>query len=344
MTTIDGEFSRLKLIKISCIMSSLVTLAYTIFYWLSLNRSDVSMLNMLFIITYLVPLVLIKQQMIKAAALTLLAVVMSHLFIYSYFIFSADAGFHFYYFLVPTVTFLLFEDEKQWPKITFTLLGLVLFFICQTSQNTPFVIVPDYVNQYFFISSILVITVEVYVVLYVYTNTINHQTEALKVMASIDPLTAVNNRHVFESVGENLFLNAQRYGRSFSVLLIDIDWFKKINDNYGHLVGDITLKNIAQLLKNNIRNADIIARYGGEEFIILLPELSKSEAETLANKLRNKVANCIIQQDDISFNCTVSIGVAEYRKSSSTFTDIIDEADKALYVAKDQGRNCVVCA
>ena len=97
-------------------------------------------------------------------------------------------------------------------------------------------------------------------------------------------------------------------------------------------------------MKNNIRNADIIARYGGEEFIILLPELSKSEAETLANKLRNKVANCIIQQDDISFNCTVSIGVAEYRKSSSTFTDIIDEADKALYVAKDQGRNCVVCA
>ena len=239
---------------------------------------------------------------------------------------------------------MLFEDEKQWPKITFTLLGLVLFFICQTSQNTPFVIVPDYVNQYFFISSILVITVEVYVVLYVYTNTINRQTEALKVMASIDPLTAVNNRHVFESVGENLFLNAQRYGRSFSVLLIDIDWFKKINDNYGHLVGDITLKNIAQLLKNNIRNVDIIARYGGEEFIILLPELSKSEAETLANKLRNKVANCIIQQDDISFNCTVSIGVAEYRKSSSTFTDIIDEADKALYVAKDQGRNCVVCA
>lgn len=203
------------------------------------------------------------------------------------------------------------------------------------------VVVPELVNKYFFISSVIVITFEIYLVFHFYSQTINQQAKALKLMASIDPLTKLNNRLHFDNISQVIFENAKRSGSTFSVLLIDIDWFKKVNDTYGHIVGDMSLVAVANSLKEQLRSGDCIARYGGEEFIILLPNSNKNDAELVASKLNKEIADLVINVKKLSFNCTISIGVAEFTSRHNSLLDVIENADQALYQAKETGRNKV---
>lgn len=152
-----------------------------------------------------------------------------------------------------------------------------------------------------------------------------------------DHLTGLPNRQSIDQIWEREILRSLRYGDLFSVLLIDVDNFKMVNDNYGHLVGDDLLYDIAQLLKMNCRDTDHLGRWGGEEFIMLIPNTNLSSAVLMADKIRETVA-------EHSFNTvgimTVSIGVAAYR-NGMTEDDLFKLADSALYRAKRSGRNRV---
>jgi len=144
------------------------------------------------------------------------------------------------------------------------------------------------------------------------------------------------------------FERYKRYQLPFSLLIIDIDHFKKVNDTYGHVVGDKCLIQLARLISKNIRPSDIFARYGGEEMAILLPNTWQTDAKNVADKVRVIIEEKNIDIDisneveTLFLNCTVSIGVSTTSKELVKGTDIVKQADEALYLAKAEGRNVVI--
>ncbi len=167
----------------------------------------------------------------------------------------------------------------------------------------------------------------------------------LYALAVTDGLTKLYVRRYFDLRMDEEFEQARRYGRTFSMLLFDIDHFKKFNDTYGHQTGDQVLREFAELIRRNTRRSDICCRYGGEEIAVILPETRLEEAAVLANKLCDRVRNNPFgegRQD--SLNVTTSIGVAEYRPECEGPQAIVEEADAALYRAKELGRNRVELA
>lgn len=164
--------------------------------------------------------------------------------------------------------------------------------------------------------------------------------------ATLDALTGLNNRRQFEVRIKQEVATAKRQNKPLCAMMIDVDFFKKVNDTYGHVAGDLVLKTVAGIIKDELREYDIPSRYGGEEFSVLLPYTKIEEAFAVAQRLRQAVEAKTIEfvSDDEPVNkikVTVSIGVNQYKKDD-TEQDLYDKADKALYDAKTHGRNKVV--
>ncbi|MFH2091840.1 MAG: ABC transporter substrate binding protein [Pseudomonadota bacterium] len=164
----------------------------------------------------------------------------------------------------------------------------------------------------------------------------------IRKLASIDPLTGINNRRSFMEKATNEFIRSQRYKSALSVLMLDIDYFKTINDTHGHHIGDVCLKSFTNVCLSALRNNDFIGRMGGEEFAVILVETDKAEAIHVAERLRSQVAQTVITEDSISLQVQVSVGVSQLSEDDDSVEDTILKADKALYMAKKQGRNRVV--
>lgn len=159
--------------------------------------------------------------------------------------------------------------------------------------------------------------------------------------ASQDELTNLYNRRAFFEQGKQLFRQAKRYQQLISVMMIDIDHFKNINDNHGHTVGDSVLKTIAGLLQKSIREVDILARIGGEEFAVILPQTGVEEASKLAERIRQCIEAAVIQHDALQIHVTASIGIAACMVEGDDLDRMLTKADDALYIAKKKGRNQV---
>ncbi|MBI5182108.1 MAG: diguanylate cyclase [Nitrospirae bacterium] len=159
-----------------------------------------------------------------------------------------------------------------------------------------------------------------------------------------DGLTKVYNRRYFEKHIESEFEKAKRYTSKLSLIMLDIDHFKSLNDNYGHQQGDLVLIHIGKLLKESVRNIDFIVRYGGEEFAILMPGIGKGEGAVAAEKIRKIIEQYPfppIQKGGEPIKLTISLGVAEYDNGMRLYDNLIKSADDALYKAKEDGRNMV---
>ena len=168
--------------------------------------------------------------------------------------------------------------------------------------------------------------------------------EQVQELSIIDGLTEVYlRRYLMDRLKEEVD-RASRLGLTFSLAMVDVDHFKKCNDKYGHLVGDVVLRKIAERLKISVREVDMIARYGGEEFCILLPETTKELALTVAERLREAIASESIKAFDVEVKVTVSVGVATYPENGEDVDTLIEKADTALYKAKRKGRNIVCTA
>lgn len=165
--------------------------------------------------------------------------------------------------------------------------------------------------------------------------------EKLTLISSQDPLTGLKNRRYFTSRAHEAWDSYERYAQAFSLLIVDIDWFKQINDTYGHHVGDLVLVKVAELLRTNLRNSDVICRWGGEEFLILLPQLNVHECYWVGEKLRKSVEKASFHCEGYDVNVTITAGIADIRESDSV-EQCIHAADKKLYKGKADGRNAVV--
>jgi len=165
--------------------------------------------------------------------------------------------------------------------------------------------------------------------------------EAIYEMVARDGLTGIFNRRKFFEEASREFARAQRYRRPLSMILLDIDFFKRVNDEYGHLGGDAVLKQLAGRLQALIRTEEIFARIGGEEFAVLCPETDVGRAKVLAEKLRHLCAGSPFDCNGVEVPVTVSCGVAAIAPAMSRFEDLIRLADEALYQAKNAGRDRV---
>ena len=167
--------------------------------------------------------------------------------------------------------------------------------------------------------------------------------EKLREMATTDELTGAFNRHHFMEVGRREISRAKRYGRPLSLLVLDLDFFKGINDTLGHEAGDRVLKATCDALKKVFRSEDVLGRHGGDEFVVLLPETSPDHAFGVAERLRATIArNAVKIAGDVSVTTTASFGVAGLANvGNESVEDVIRAADRAMYKAKEEGRNCV---
>jgi diguanylate cyclase (GGDEF)-like protein len=166
--------------------------------------------------------------------------------------------------------------------------------------------------------------------------------EEIYQMMITDSLTQVRNRRHFDDVIEREFSRARRFGRPLSLLILDIDFFKRVNDDYGHLVGDAVLREVAQLIHTRVRRDDTVVRYGGEEFVVLMPETPIGNATSLAAELCAAIAAHVIAYRGARLSVSVSVGCAELLEGDDVAGDLVRRADERLYAAKHAGRNRVM--
>ena len=177
--------------------------------------------------------------------------------------------------------------------------------------------------------------------IYPLRNAVRYQT-AMR-LALLDPLTLLGNRAALDSALHRELQMAERHQHELSLLLIDVDFFKKINDEHGHHRGDLVLCEIAKGIQAACRGSDITFRYGGEEFVVVLGKTGAEGAKIIAERIRQQIAETHIIHNGKSIGTTVSIGIAtRHSNEREHISDLFERADRALYIAKNSGRNCVI--
>jgi diguanylate cyclase (GGDEF)-like protein len=191
---------------------------------------------------------------------------------------------------------------------------------------------------------ILTILIEAFFIFRPMVDKVSRYASKLQRDANFDYLSGLLNRRAFQIIAQQSIAASHRYNRQLSLIMLDIDFFKRINDSYGHEVGDSAIKHVSNILKAESRESDCVARIGGEEFVLLLPDTDRDGAEKLANKLRIKVSESPLVAINDEIEITLSGGVASVRLEDKNIETALSDADEALYRAKRNGRNQVQLA
>ncbi|MCM3570449.1 GGDEF domain-containing protein [Neobacillus mesonae] len=238
------------------------------------------------------------------------------------------------FFLVPNILFLVL-----YPKWKYIIGSAAIFsffkYVVEFSQGTP----ATSIESMMLISESVVNGAILFTVGY-FRIRYNKVLGELRKMTTMDSLTGLYNRRYFDFYMEKIIPLSQRQQSPLTLIMVDIDHFKLVNDNYGHQCGDEALKHVAEVIKNNVRNSDAYVRFGGEEFALILPNTDLNEAVQIAERLRESV-----EQSDFVYNrrpihITISMGMTLYR--GEKLEEFIEKADQALYRAKENGRNRVI--
>jgi diguanylate cyclase (GGDEF)-like protein len=177
----------------------------------------------------------------------------------------------------------------------------------------------------------------------IYQSQLEATSQTLREMSNRDGLTQLFNRRYIEKSLHIEYERARRHQHELSVILLDIDHFKRVNDHHGHLAGDHALCEVAQRLQQALRGSDILARYGGEEFLVILPETDTEGTLILAERLRAAINDTPITLEHDTLSISISLGIAELNAQTQNPTQLVAEADHGLYQSKDNGRNCITC-
>ncbi len=244
-------------------------------------------------------------------------------------------------------SYLLFTGKICWTVITIETLFYCFIIFASYKWDTHTYIYDDVAYTYFLSATNVIITalaigLLVRVLISQYRkekDKIENAVQELEFLSTKDPLTGVYNRRYMLDFLEKNIKRSNDYGALLSVVIFDIDYFKSLNDDFGHLVGDEILKNLCEVFSSQIRSSDIMSRYGGEEFVAVFPNTNADTAYKRAEQIREKVEESTLSKS-VNRPITISGGVAQYIKGM-TIEELIDAADKNLYFAKSSGRNCV---
>ena len=258
-------------------------------------------------------------------------------------LFTPSSGFH--YMLIPLLVIsFLFNDLNQVKNRLFGIFISVMicigYFISSSYQFYGPIITVDFeINHLFRIVSTLVSFIALIFMLYMYSLQLARTEANLSYLADHDALTKIYNRGYFANIGQSFFLVHKEKALPLSAIIFDIDNFKSINDSYGHHIGDVVLKDLANTVNTLLHSKFIFARYGGEEFAILLENTHLENSLKLAESIRNTLENLCVPHQNNCINFTVSLGVATLTDKHQSFEDIMKDADKALYISKYRGKN-----
>ncbi len=205
-------------------------------------------------------------------------------------------------------------------------------YLISISQTSEFRFLKDEMKRQMLLVTVLAISIITFSLM------VTSYQHRLRFVSQRDYLTKIYNRQMFFELSEKEIKRTERYKNDLSIIMLDIDFFKKVNDTYGHERGDQVLKSLTSLISENIRAEDILARWGGEEFVIMLPQTDYKSAFQVAEKVRRVVDEC---QSIFLRDITISLGVASVDKENSNILDTIEKADEAMYEAKRSGRNRV---
>lgn len=238
--------------------------------------------------------------------------------------------------LVLTVTFIVFKSSSAIFATTSTVLLASAYYLASYYVMSIYNVWIDVVVPLF-------ITLVTFAISYLAKYLLKSRDfEQQYRLATTDGLTELYNHRYFQDTLKKQLDLAKRYEQEFSLIIVDIDFFKKFNDTYGHQIGDAVLKTVAQILKKNTRATDYVCRYGGEEMSIILPQTSKKEAMINAQRICDAVASTPLRvNQNTEVNITISLGVSTFSQDGDTPQKLIECADKALYYAKEHGRNQV---
>lgn len=260
--------------------------------------------------------------------------------------FPTTTGYYFLYILIPFSSALSFpfnEKKEHYIAIIASFLATLFYFLARIMKPT-FYLYETTESMNIIIHSITIFsTIFPMIALFIlYTNDIYTLHYRLKKEANTDSLTKIMNRRAMFASGEKIYKKALKSEDSFSLLLLDIDHFKNINDTYGHPIGDMLLVSLVNRIQLQLPKNAIFARYGGEEFAILLENTTLEESEELAKRLLISIRNHPFEINKLHIPVTVSIGHSIYSKDFISYDDMLCCTDNALYKAKENGRNRVV--
>lgn len=257
--------------------------------------------------------------------------------------FDMKAGFVYYFFNMSGLIIYTNWSNKQKVFGVAIEISLFIFTFFYTSFYDPYVIIPNWLIIFFHISNILFNIVGVTNSAFYYVKIADKAQIRLSKLALVDYLTELPNRTAIAQYFDQLNQETDWFTQNVAVLMIDIDHFKDINDNYGHLVGDVILKNLGKTLYHQKRQSDFLARYGGEEFLMIIPIDSAYKLSEIAEDYRLKIESSLFVAGEYSHKITISIGaLLKQAHTNMTYQETIEIADALLYKAKQEGRNRVV--
>ncbi len=334
--------NRIKLTNLIGLYAFAASCLYTLNYVIFIVHPVIATINLLFTIGYLFTLVWNYYKYTKISKIWIFSVLMIHLFVCTNVYMDNQSGFHMYYYLVPIGSFLLFDSQEKLERYILSTIAILFYLYCQATPNpNPMLELSDATNQLIFQSVMLTSMLILIAVMMTFNRYIEKNESYLKTQANTDSLTGIANRIAFYAKGNEIFEQHQKSQLPFSIIILDLDYFKSINDTYGHLVGDQCLIEVCQTIKQHCRSGDLFARVGGEEFSLVLPHTTLEDAKKIAERMREAVESQDILLDDHTthLNCTASFGLSTNSSHIDTLRSIIMRADTALYQAKKQGRN-----
>ena len=343
MDNFDKEESiRIKIGNLLASLGFLISNFYAFLYLFYFDSILAFLLSEFFAFSYLLYFYFVSKMQLLKARLIFFITFFFQMFVIVVFFASSKSGVQYYCLLVPATSYLLFQEEKN-IRLFISLIALALLVSFQFIGTTYCLFeINENIFNFLYFFSILFTFIILMLLFSIFVEEIRVREERLEYLAKIDPLTKILNRRAFYDSSENIIKFSNRYGNQIGLSLFDIDNFKKINDTYGHDIGDYVLRELTKELSPIIRESDYFARIGGEEFVILLINISKDELEIFNEKVRKLVEKISLKTStNEEVKCTISIGSTIYIKNES-FTSFLKRADIAMYKAKELGKNRVV--
>lgn len=338
---------KLKATYIIASVSFFLVFLFLLFYILLIPEPSLIIETFICLLNYVVVFMLLRQHKYTLAkALTVIGL-LTQVALLVFIWFAPDTELQYFLFLVAPITFFIFDLDVKIERILIVIFNIlsVSFTLVTTMvpNNEPGVVLSNQVVTIFKMMSVASVCISIFLVFYIYADTLRRVYHQLEELASTDSLTNISNRRVLFDHGDSLYNSKVHINKGFSFLLFDIDYFKSINDAYGHPVGDSILIQLTELIQSNIRHQDILARYGGEEFAVILKDVTPEEGVQIAEKIRKKIElHPFVINQHLTAKLTISIGVVTFDSRYDSFDDMVITADKALYKAKENGRNQVV--
>jgi diguanylate cyclase (GGDEF)-like protein len=268
----------------------------------------------------------------------------SHAVFSSYYV-GVHSGFHYYIGLLAVLPFLTFSDSATTRMVKVALIIISFSFLDAglIDYIPPYILEQDHTYGLRIFNAAMFITSATLVSLF-YAKASYDVRKKLEHVSTTDELTGLYNRRLFIHLAENELKEIKRNNSTVSIILLDIDNFKKINDKYGHKCGDLTLQNISDILRQTVRPKDIVSRWGGEEFLVLLPDTDIAHAEVVAERLRKNIENEPLVCQEIEFKVTATLGLVSNNAQEEQLDRLIEQADNAMYTGKSRGKNQYVIA